>query len=198
MAEHMTGNEHMFAYRIGRFKGLLRPASLLAFAALTSALLGCGGGDQVTDPTPTSDEGPTAGADAEDLQVIEDWSRTLSDGDVEGAAGYFAVPSTAENGGLRIDIRSSHDAIAFNESLPCGAEVIAADTDGDVTTATFRLADRPGGDCGSGAGGEAATAFRIEDGEIVDWQRVGVAGGGAEPPGGDGVVPGGGGAGAPV
>ncbi len=168
----------MFAnYRSGRFKGLPQPViALIAAAALV--LAGCGGS---SEPQTNADPA-TADADAGDLAVIEGWSRTLSGGDVEGAAGYFAIPSTAVNGGLRTEIRSREDAITFNESLPCGAELIAAQTDGEVTTATFELSDRPGGDCGSGAGGEAATAFRIAEGEIVEWQRVAV-------PGGDGAAP---------
>ena len=38
---------------------------------------------------------------AYDLEVIEGWSRALSEGDVDAAAGYFALPSTAENGTIR-------------------------------------------------------------------------------------------------
>lgn len=173
----------MFVYRIGRFKGLRRPVSALALVT-TLALAGCGGsgGSAITRTgASTGTDEATAGADAEDLEVIEGWSRTLSSGDADAAAGYFAVPSTAENGGLSVEIRSTEDAVAFNESLPCGAEVVAAATDGDVTTATFELSDRPGGDCGAGAGGQAATAFRIEDGEIVEWRRVAVPGGGEAP-----------------
>lgn len=185
----------MFAYRIGRFKGLRKPASALGIVAiLLLALLvllagGCGG-DSAPETTGGGSEA-TAGADAEDLEVIEGWSRALSEGDVDAAAGYFALPSTAENGGVSVDIDSRADAVAFNESLPCGAEVVAAETEGDLTTATFELSERPGGDCGSGAGGRAATAFSIEDGEITEWRRVAVLGGGegapAEPPSGDQV-----------
>lgn len=170
----------MFAtYRSARFKRLRRPAS--ALAALVAAVLllaACGGsGNGGTESADGADDG--------DLAVIESWSRALSAGDAEAAAGYFAIPSTAVNGGLRTEIRSREDAITFNESLPCGAELISARSDGEVTTATFELSDRPGGDCGSGAGAEAATAFRIENGEIVEWQRVAVPGGDGAAPAGD-------------
>lgn len=174
----------MFAHRSGRFKG---PAVLASILTLTLALLllaGCGEGgstDQLTITGETSTTDDTADADADDLQVIEDWSTTLSEGDVEGAADFFAVPSTTENGPITIDIRSAKDAVAFNESLPCAAEVISAETSGDLTTATFELSDRPGGDCGSGTGGEAATEFKVEDGKIVEWRRVEVPGGGGAP-----------------
>lgn len=167
----------MFAiYRSGWFKRRRRPALVIAAVATATLLLAaCGGGGAES----------TAGAEGGDRAVIESWARALSAGDVEGAAGYFAIPSTAVNGGLRTEIRSREDAITFNESLPCGVELINARTDGEVTTATFELADRPGGDCGSGAGAEAATTFRIESGEIVEWQRVAVPGGDDAAPAGD-------------
>lgn len=173
----------MFAYRTGRFKRPRWAASALALATLLALIAGCGGGE-ATDAA--AGAGPTAGADAADLEVIEGWARALRGGDVDAAAAYFAIPSSAENGGLRVEIRSTADAVTFNESLPCGGEVVAATTAGEVTTATFELSDRPGGECGSGAGGEAAAAFRIEDGEIVEWRRVAVPGGerGAPAPGG--------------
>lgn len=174
----------MFDYRTGRRKRRSIPAAAAVLAALVSLIAGCGGADE--RPPSAPDGGATAGADPGDLAVIEGWSRALSAGDIEAAAGYFAVPGSAENGGLRIEVRSREDAVTFNESLPCGAELIAAVSDGDATTATFELSDRPGGDCGAGAGGEAATSFRIENGEIVAWQRVAVPGGGGEAP-----VPGG-------
>lgn len=173
----------MFAYRTGRRKRYSRSAPVLALAALAVLITGCGGAGESASTAPGGAPA-TADADPADLAVIEGWSRALSAGDIEAAASYFAVPSSAENGGLRIEIRSLEDAVTFNGSLPCGAELLTATTAGDVTTATFRLADRPGGDCGAGAGGRAATAFRIEDEEITDWQRVAVPGGGDEAPGG--------------
>ena len=114
--------------------------------------------------------------------MIEDWSTTLSEGDVEGAADFFALPSIAQNGTLLLSIESREDAIEFNESLPCGAEVISARSQGEFTTATFRLSERPGGGCGPGTGGTASTSFVIEDGKIVEWRRVD---GGAPAGGGD-------------
>jgi len=82
----------------------------------------------------------------------------------------------AENGVL-IHIRSLDDARRFNESLPCGARLIRAETAGDFTTATFHLTERPGpGLCGNGTGQTAQTSFVIRDGKIVEWRRVGLPG----------------------
>jgi hypothetical protein len=112
------------------------------------------------------------GADPEATTVIDDWSTRLRNGDVDAAAELFAIPSVAQNGPtLRID--SVADARLFNASLPCGAELIRAEPDGELVLATFRLTERPGpGSCGSGAGETAQTDFLIEDGKIVEWRRV--------------------------
>ena len=116
-------------------------------------------------------------ADPENAVVIDDWAMTLAAGDVEGAAGFFAIPSVAENGGIVVEIENRDDARLFNASLPCGAELTRADDDGEFTIATFRLTERPGpGSCGDGVGMTASTAFVIEGGEIVEWRRVGDGG----------------------
>ena len=152
----------MFAHRSSLFKALV-------LLLCTIALAGCGSADS-TDSASTGLA--TADADPADVAVIEAWSGALADGDVEAAADYFAIPSIAENGPLLTRIESRADAIAFNRSLPCGAQVVSAQTAGDFTTATFELFDRPGGDCGAGVGGAASTSFQIEDGKIVEWRRV--------------------------
>ena len=82
-------------------------------------------------------------------------------------------PASSENG-TTLEIRSEQDAIDFNESLPCGAELLETASDGEVISATFELVERPGpGTCGSGSGEKASTAFVIEDGMIVEWRRIG-------------------------
>lgn len=177
----------MFAHPVGFFKA----GWMLAAVIVLLALAGCGGegseegagtsaeaesttgGPDQESAGSGAAEGDTSEADPEDLEVIDEWSASLSEGDVETAASYFATPSIAKNGPVLIEIRSQADAVEFNRTLPCGAEVISAQTAGDFTTATFRLSERPGGGCGPGAGGSASTSFVIEDGEIVEWRRVG-------------------------
>lgn len=173
----------MFAHRSGLIKGLVTLVCALALIAFS----GCGDDDPPTpgDAAVGAESASTDSADADDLEVIEGWSSALSEGDVEAAAAYFATPSTAENG-VVVEIESPEDAVTFNTSLPCGADVISAETEGDLTTATFRLSERPGGGCGQGAGGEASTLFRIEDGKIVEWRRIDMA---PEAPGGGGGAP---------
>ena len=174
----------MFVYRAGICKSLV---TLLALFACLVAL-GCGSDDGSTGspagPDTVEDE-PRPEPDVDDaepeaVEVIAGWADTLSEGDTEGAAEFFAIPSVAENG-VRIEIRSTADAVLFNETLPCGAELTAAETVGEFTTATFRLRERPGGSCGTGTGGEASTSFVIEDGKIVEWRRVGPGSPGQDP-----------------
>ncbi len=138
---------------------------LVAIAAAIAAPLASCGKDSGADE-PEGVEGH------ESLAVIEGWVEALSDGDVEAASDYFAVPSVAQNGSAPLTLRS-HDAVtAFNRSLPCGAKLVRARPAGRFIAATFRLTDRPGGSCGSGAGELARTAFVVKDGKIVQWRRL--------------------------
>jgi limonene-1,2-epoxide hydrolase len=142
-------------------------ASACALLLAVAILLGCGGngegGEEADIP---------GGADPEEAQVIRDWSDALRNGDVEAAADYFEVPSFAQNP-VPVQLRSHEDVVAFNEALPCGAELTKAETEGRYTIATFELTERPGrGKCGTGTGAIAKTAFKIEDGLITEWRRV--------------------------
>jgi len=151
---------------------------LVALAVSLATLAGCEGGEG-SDPAAEQD-GAAVGeipgdADPEAVEVISTWSEALRRGDIDAAAGLFAIPSVAENGPILARIDSEAEARLFNESLPCGGRLIRAEGEGEFTTATFRLTERPGpGTCGPGTGQTAETAFVIRDGEIVEWRRVGV------------------------
>lgn len=141
----------------------------LCVVILVLALSRCGGGDGEDD---AGSEIP-GGADPEAARVIDEWSTALREGDIEAAADYFEIPTLAQNGTPPLALDSREDVIAFNEALPCGAELTEAETSGRYTIATFELTERPGaGECGSGAGSTAKTAFVIEDGHITAWVRV--------------------------
>ena len=119
----------------------MAPRALLPASAIAIALAGCGGGggsDSGGQPKVAGD------ADPGDVRVIDGWVTALRHGDVDAAARYFAIPSVAENGPLLLHIRSLDEARRFNESLPCGARLVRAETPGQFTTATFRLTERPG------------------------------------------------------
>ena len=153
----------------------------LVLAALAAAMTLAACGEDT--PTITIEEGVPGGADPKQVEVIDEWAVALAHGDVDEAASYFAIPSVAENGPVSTRIRDRNDAVRFNESLPCGAELIRAQGHAGFVLATFRLTERPGpGECGDGTGAEAATAFRIEDGEIAEWRRIPAPGEAPLPP----------------
>ena len=115
---------------------------------------------------------PTRPARPEDTRIIRSWSDTLRSGRVGAAADHFAVPAVVENGPPPLELRTRAATIAFNRALPCGARLIDTRRIGRYTVATFRLTERPNGDCGVGTGERAATAFRFRDGKIEEWRRV--------------------------
>jgi hypothetical protein len=151
----------------------MSPRAVAICLALTVSLLpvACGGDEDGAGDDAAATEIP-GGADAEEAGVIRDWSDALREGDVEAAAEYFEVPSFAQNP-LPLQLQTREDVLEFNEALPCGATLTEAEDAGRYTIATFELTERPGeGKCGQGTGNIAKTAFRIEDGLIVEWRRV--------------------------
>jgi hypothetical protein len=149
---------------------MLRTITALLAALALIAIAGCDGGSD-SETTITAPDVP-GGADSADVEVIRGWVDALRGGDVEAASDFFAIPSTAENGPVVMELDTRAAVVRFNRSLPCGAKLVRAEDTGDFTTATFRLTERPGpGVCGPGTGELAETAFKIEDGKIVDWRR---------------------------
>src|SRR3954452_15203628 len=110
---------------------------------------------------------------AREERVIRGWTTTLRNGQVGKAAQYFALPSIVSNGTPPLAIRTRAQALAFNRVLACGARVVALErATSNRVLVTFRLTERPGGDCGSGTGALAYTAFRIRGNRISEWLRV--------------------------
>jgi len=116
--------------------------------------------------------------------VIAGWVNSLRHGNVNRAAGFFALPSVVQNGEAPFTLRNRAQAVAFNRSLPCGARLVRARPVGGVIAATFRLTERPGGACGAGVGLLARTAFVIRDGKIFQWRRLPNVGSGQQRPSG--------------
>ena len=143
--------------------------ALLATTLLAVLIAACGEKQEIAFEHPPVDGAADPHAA---IEVIDDWSGRLSEGDTKGAAALFAIPSLAVNGELPLQLTSREEALAFNRSLPCGAKLVKARPAGDLIAATFRLTDRPGGACGSGVGHLARTAFEIEDGHIIQWRRL--------------------------
>jgi hypothetical protein len=159
----------------GRTKGMA--AASLAAAAIAAA--GCGGGDSTPKQSPSQQRGrpPSAApkadrARAQDVTIIRSWSDSLRGGRVAAAARYFAHPVIVENNAPPLRLHTSSAVREFNSLLPCGAKLLEARRIGRYTVATFRLTGRPGGDCRTGVGKKAATAFRFRGHKISEWRRV--------------------------
>ena len=123
------------------------------------SLAGCGGGSAVS-------AGPS------DEEVVRAWADDLRRGDVAAASAHFALMAEVSNGTPVMRLRTHADVRAFNVSLPCGARVVDTRRAHGLLVADFVLTERPGGDCGAGAGGTASAAFEIRDGRIVRWLRL--------------------------
>jgi hypothetical protein len=169
-----------------------RSAAVVIAALAAAAVLGCGGSGKPAsrattvvsdDPgpiPPRSDlalppnvpDRPTGPAQEESRRVINAWLRALRRGDVTRAAHYFALPSKFQNVTPVLTVNSERERIAINLSLPCGAKAVDMGGAGPYTIVTFRLTRRPGGDCGTGVGGTARGAIRVEHGKITEWYRL--------------------------
>jgi len=170
----------------------MRSALLLAALALGIAACGDGGDDardtaekapaatgqatpapeaEPAEPEPTA---PTTKTDPADVRIVRAWADALRHGDVNIAARYFAVPSLVSNGTRPLELKTRAEVRFFNRTLPCGARLIGTEpAPKGFFIATFRLTERPGeGECGSGTGATARTAFRVRDEHITDWLRV--------------------------
>jgi hypothetical protein len=163
---------------------LRMPCRLMgALAVLAVGAAACGGGGDDGDrsraatPTPSASASPepeSSAPDPADVRVVRAWADTLRAGRVRAAARYFALPSLVSNGTPPIKLETRAEAEFFNRTLPCGAELIDTEpAPHGFFIATFRLTERPGpGECGSGTGETARTAFRVRDDRITDWLRV--------------------------
>ena len=99
---------------------------------------------------------PTGPAATASRRVINDWLKALRSGHVKRAAHYFALPSKFQNATPVLTVNTEQERIAVNMSLSCGAVATEMGGAGAYTIVTFRLTKRPGGDCGTGVGGDGA------------------------------------------
>jgi hypothetical protein len=166
--------------------------ALLAVLSVTAAV-GCGGAQKTsttsTAPSEVNDPGPTppvsdldlppgvpdestGPATADARRVINSWLKALRHGDIKRAAHYFALPSKFQNATPVLTVNTEDERIAVNVSLSCGAVATEMGGAGAYTIVTFRLTKRPGGNCGTGVGGKARGAIRVERRHIKEWYRL--------------------------
>src|SRR6266516_3862474 len=102
----------------------MRPQLTLALL-FVAVLAGCGS----TPPSPES--------------VVRAWSQELNTGDNEDAAKLFAPGAEIVQAGTTLRLDTQAEAIAWNAALPCSGRIVSITTNGDTTSATFILGDRP-------------------------------------------------------
>jgi hypothetical protein len=176
-----------------------RSAVAVLAALSVTAAVGCGGAQKTatTPQTVTNDPGPTppvsdlalppgvpdastGPAATAARHVINHWLKALRSGNVKRAAHYFALPSKFQNATPVLTVNSEEERIAVTVSLSCGAVATEMGGAGAYTIVTFRLTKRPGGDCGTGVGGRARGAIRVERQHIKEWYRLPDEPGGAQ------------------
>ncbi len=115
-----------------------------------------------------------ADVDRADRAVVLDWIDAINDADYARAASLFAPGAIVEQA-VVIELRTREQAIAFNRSLPCRAELTDLEPVPEAPRAVlsaFRLSEGPDQRCGQGVGGGARVLFVIDDGEIVEWRQL--------------------------
>jgi hypothetical protein len=176
-----------------------RSAVALLAALSVTATAGCGGAmDPQTPPRtvtsqadttpPVSDlalppgvpDESTGPAEVASRRVINNWLKALRHGDIKRAAHYFALPSKFQNATPVLTVNSEQERLAVNLSLSCGAVATEMGGAGVYTIVTFRLTERKGGNCGTGVGGKARGAIRVERRHIKEWYRLPDDPGGAQ------------------
>jgi hypothetical protein len=176
-----------------------RSAVAVLAALSVTAAVGCGGAQtsSTTPPAVANDPGPTPAvsdlalppgvpdestgpAAVSARRVINDWLKALRRGDVKRAAHYFALPSKFQNATPVLTVHNEQERLAVNLSLSCGAVATEMGGAGVYTIVTFRLTERKGGNCGTGVGGKARGAIRVERRHIKEWYRLPDDPGGAQ------------------
>jgi hypothetical protein len=167
-----------------------RSAAAALVALSVAAAMGCGGAkrsrpspqdatrelaplapDELALPRGVPDRA-TGPATVASRRVINNWLKELRRGHIRAAAHYFALPSKFQNATPVLTVNTEAERIAVNTSLSCGAVVTKMGGAGVYTIVEFRLTQRPGGDCGTGVGGKAWGAIRVERRMIKEWYRL--------------------------
>ena len=135
----------------------MRPAGTVASLVALAALAGC-------NDSPPDRPDPLHSYDG---RVIRGWLLSLERQDYEQAAYYFA-PNALIDQGHPFRLRTKSEALAFNASLPCRADLIKLKGSGAHVLATFRLREGPGGGCS----GLVKVRYTIRKGKFTEWRQL--------------------------
>ena len=100
-------------------------------------------------------------------RVIRGWLLSLERYDYEQAAYYFA-PGALIDQGRPYRLRTPEQAIGFNASLPCRADLVRLRGGGAHVLATFRIRAGPGGGCS----GLVKVRYTIRKGKFTEWRQL--------------------------
>jgi hypothetical protein len=150
-----------------------------------TVLTGCGGGETKKKPPPRRANSNAdlllpahvprqarGAADDAAVHVIAHWLRALRSGDEAKAARFWATGAKFQNSTPVLTIDTPIEKLAIQKSLPCGAKIRQAGGPAPFVVLVFVLTQRPGGNCGTGAGKTARGAIRVAHGRIVEWYRL--------------------------
>ncbi len=132
-------------------------------------LAGCGGGD---DDSKGNDPVPDRNAQAKTAEekAIRGWILVLNAGNYDQAADYFAPGALIEQGRLA-RLRTHREAVAFNSSLPCKAEVTDIEDEGETVLAAFKLRRGPGDPASCGGNG-VRVRFKFRGTKFTEWRQL--------------------------
>jgi hypothetical protein len=136
----------------------VRPALTVVLLAL-AVLAGCDS-QAVDEPDPDP-------LHSYDGRVIRGWLLALERQDYEQAAYYFA-PGALIDQGRPYRLRTPKQAIGFNASLPCRADLVRLKGGGAHVLATFRLRAGPAGNCS----GHVRVRYTIRKGKFTEWRQL--------------------------
>jgi hypothetical protein len=136
----------------------------LCIAVVVLAMTGCSSGS--SDPPPARKADPLHTYNG---RVIRGWLLSLERQDYGQAAYYFA-PDALIDQGHPYRLKSQSEAVAFNASLPCRADLVGLRGGGHAhhVLATFQLRRGPGGKCS----GFTRVRYTIENGKFTAWRQL--------------------------
>ena len=148
----------------------------VACVALALGLVSCGDDAGTGEPrgkvgsAAADRRGGPAPGQGEHERVIRGWNQAVNLGRYDRAADFFAPGAVVEQL-VEVRLETHADAIAFNRSLPCRADITDVKReDADSTIAAFSLREGRTGECEEG--GSARVRFVIRDREIEEWRQL--------------------------
>jgi hypothetical protein len=137
----------------------------LCIVVVLLAVAGCSS----DDPAPRAKAAKPDALHTYNGRVIRGWLLALERKDYTQAAYYFA-PNALIDQGRPYRLKTASDAVSFNASLPCRADLIAMRGGGHAhhVLATFKLRRGPGGKCT----GLTRVRYTIRNGKFTAWRQL--------------------------